>query len=171
MPAPTKSATRKQRGRVATVPAVPAGFEHCWDKLPDEIKVFVQKAQAHGKKFVPGQATTKEVLEFLLSTPAKLRAAFAQTPGGAIFLPENFVSFESFHAALYGPRTPANSQFAATFRLIGYHLKLDLEKTLGQVVAAAFNLHQHCEKGMILREASEKALDDWLRVLGKTGLL
>lgn len=165
------SAPAKSRKRQVTLVAVPVGFEHCWHKLTDEFKVFVLKAEAHRKEFAAGKATTKEQLEFLLSTPPKLRAALMDTPGGAIYLPENFAFFESFYTASYGPRTPASSQLAALFRVVGKALRLDLEKHFGQVVAGMFNLSKHDEKQMALRPESLRAYDDHLRLLAALGEL
>lgn len=164
-------AAHKPEGAPSATSAVPAGFEHCWDKFTDEFKVFVQKQAAYRKNFATGKWPTKELLELLLSTPPKLRAASLDNPGGAIYRPEKFALFERFYAGLYGPRTPASSQFAATFRLIGYHLKTDLENDFGQLIAGMFNLSKHCENGMALRQESLVALDKWLLVLGKIGEL
>lgn len=150
---------------------VPTGFEHCWDRLTDEFKVFVVKAEAHGKKFVTGKATTKELLEQILATPPKLRAALMNTPGGAIYQPENFAFTETIYAALYGPHTPASSQLAAMFKVVGKSLRLDLEKHFGQVVAGMFNLAKHDENQMALRSESLKAYDDHLRLLAGVGEL
>lgn len=149
--ASTPSAAHKQEGALSATSAVPAGFEHCWDKMTDEFKVFIVKAEAHGKNFVVGKATTKEQLEFLISTPPKLRAALLDTPGGAIYQSENFAFSKLIYAALYGPRTPANSQLAAQFKVVGNRLEIDLEKHIGQMVAGSFNLTKHYETGMPVR--------------------
>jgi hypothetical protein len=149
----------------------PAGFEHCWDRFPVEFKVFVSKQEAFGKKFVAGRATMKELLESLLSTPPKLRAAFAQTPSGAIYLPENFAIVETFYAALYGPRNAANSQFAAQFKTVGKCLRIDLQQHFGKIVAGLFNIGKHYETGMPVREESKQTYDIHLRLLAAIGVL
>lgn len=171
MPTPAPSAAHKHEGALSATPAVPARFQHCWDKHTKEFKVFIVKAEAHGRKFVLGKETTKEQLELLLSTPQTLRDAMARTPSDAINQQKLFAMSERLYANLYGPQTPASSQFAATFRLVGNHLKRDLEKDLGLVAAGWFNLTKHCEKGMPLRQESLDAVDNWLRVLGRIGAL
>jgi hypothetical protein len=171
MPTTVPSKSHKLQNSLAATQGVPAGFEHCWDKMTAEFKVFVLDELAHGKKFVAGKATTKEQLESLLSTPPKLRAALMDTPGFAIYQPENFSWFEAIYAAFYGPRTPANSQLAAQFKVVGNRLEIDLEKHIGQMVAGLFNLKKHYETGMPVRPETKRDYDTDLGLRAGMGIL
>lgn len=140
-------------------------------QFAETLEKFLQDCGTFGKKFAAGEATLKEGLEFLISTPPWLQAYLSQKPHGAIYLPENFATQEALYAGLYGPRTPLNSQFAAVVRVTGNSLKLDLGKHFGALVSAMFNIGKHTESGTPLRPESLKVYDNHLRLLARFGAL
>jgi hypothetical protein len=155
----------------AGVPTAPAGFEHCWDKFSDGNRLFVTKALSVGKHIVAGTISTKEMLDFMLSVPAELRAELAPTPQGAIFQSSHFADIEWVHAAFYGPRTPTNSRSAALLKVVGKPLRIDIEALFAHVIAAMFNLGKHYETEMPVRPESKETYDTWLRLLAAIGEL
>lgn len=130
------------------------------------IQELLQGIKKFRRKFINGEATLRDEIDHLKSFPPEQRSRLAIHSQCEIFKPgayEEYIALlEKVDCALRGPRTPANSQLAALFRLLRKEAKLDIPEMLVQGQAAMFNLTKHVEHGMPLRPESLGVCDRWI---------
>ncbi|NOS69585.1 MAG: hypothetical protein HOP33_06615 [Verrucomicrobia bacterium] len=105
-----------------------------------EERVVTLHMETFTKKFVRGEATLKDFIDWLGKIPPVLCERFSQQPGGEIFKPENVNLVKELQHVVNGPvNTPEESVDAACARLV---LSVGFGADIVRTAAAFFNIHQ-----------------------------